>query len=97
MMSDEASEKDNNAVYVGRRPTMNYVMAAMVILNRNVNCVIKARGKAISHAVDVGEILKRKFFTTARYEEIRISTEVLHNDDGREVNVSSIEIEIAPQ
>ncbi len=94
---EKEKEDDDNAVYVGKLPTMNYVMATMVILNKNVNCVIKARGRAISHAVDVAEILKNKFFKTARYDDIRISTEVLENDEGRKINVSSIELEIAPQ
>ncbi len=97
-MSEKPESKDNdNAVYVGKRPTMNYVMAANQILNLNTNCVIKARGRAISHAVDVAEILKNKFFTTAKYVDIQLSTEVLENEEGREINVSSIEIEIAPQ
>ncbi len=91
------NEKSDNAVYIGKRPTMNYVMAAMVILNKGTNCVIKARGRRISHAVDVSEILINKFFPGAKYEDIRISTEVLENDDGSKTNVSSMEIEVSPQ
>ncbi len=86
----------DNAVYIGKRPTMNYVMASMVILNRGVDCIIKARGRSISHAVDVAEILKNKFYPTARYKDIRISTEHLENDDGKVSNVSSMEIVLAP-
>jgi len=94
----ERRENDNN-VYIGKRPTMNYVMAAMVILNRddeNNTCCIKARGRAISHAVDVAEILKNKFIKKAKYKEIRLSTEQLENADGKISNVSSIEIELTP-
>ncbi len=89
-------DMSDNAVYVGKRPTMNYVMAVMVILNRGVDCVIKARGRAISHAVDVAEILLNKFYPSAKYKDIRISTEHLTNDDGKISNVSSMEIEISP-
>jgi len=88
---------NDNSVYIGKRPTMNYVMAAMVILNRGTDCIIKARGRAISHAVDVAEILINKFFPTAKYKDIKISTEVLTNDEGRSSNVSSMEIQIAPK
>lgn len=93
----ERRENDNN-VYIGKRPTMNYVMAAMVILNREEEntCCIKARGRAISHAVDVAEILKNKFIKKAKYKEIRLSTEQLENADGKISNVSSIEIELTP-
>ena len=73
------------------------VMAVMVILNRGTDCIIKARGRAISHAVDVAEILINKFFPTAKYKDIKISTEVLTNDEGRSSNVSSMEIVIAPK
>ena len=87
---------NDNSVYIGKRPTMNYVMAVMVILNRGTDCIIKARGRAISHAVDVAEILKNKFFPTAKYKDIKITTEVLTNDEGRSSNVSSMEIQISP-
>ncbi|MEJ2277362.1 MAG: DNA-binding protein Alba [Candidatus Lokiarchaeota archaeon] len=91
-----ANKKDENSVYVGRRPTMNYVMAAMMILNRNEKCTVKARGRAISHAVDVCEILKNRFLKGTTYDEIRISTEKIEGDDGQVNNVSSIEIVLQP-
>ena len=93
----EIKRYNDNSVYIGKRPTMNYVMAVMVILNRGTDCIIKARGRAISHAVDVAEILKNKFFPTAKYKDIKITTEVLTNDEGRSSNVSSMEIQIAPK
>ncbi len=85
-----------NAVFVGRRPTMNYVMAVMMVLNKGEECPVKARGRAISHAVDICEILKNRFLKGVEYNEIRISTEQLKGEDGRENNVSSIEIVLLP-
>jgi len=85
-----------NAVFIGRRPTMNYVMAVMMVLNKGVDCTVKARGRAISHAVDICEILKNRFLKGAEYKEIRISTEQLEGEGGRENNVSSMEIVISP-
>jgi DNA-binding protein len=90
------SEKDENAVYIGRRPTMNYVMATMMILNKGEKCVVKARGRAISHAVDVCEILRNRFLKGTEYEDIRLSTEQLTGDDGKTNNVSSMEIVLVP-
>ena len=89
-------EGQENAVFVGRRPTMNYVMAVMMILNKGEDCTVKARGRAISHAVDICEILKNRFLKGTEYKEIRISTEVLKGEDDRENNVSSIEIVVSP-
>ncbi|TXT67747.1 MAG: DNA/RNA-binding protein Alba 2 [Promethearchaeota archaeon] len=90
------AKKDENAVYIGRRPTMNYVMATMMILNKGEKCTVKARGRAISHAVDVCEILRNRFLKGTEYEDIRLSTEELTGDDGKTNNVSSMEIVLAP-
>jgi archaea-specific DNA-binding protein len=94
--ADNVHDNNDNSVYIGKRPTMNYVMAAMVILNKGTDCIIKARGRAISHAVDVAEILLNKFFPSAKYKDIKISTEHLTNDDGKLSNVSSMEIVVSP-
>ena len=88
--------KDDNSVFVGRRPTMNYVMAAMMILNKGEDCTVKARGRAISHAVDVCEILKNRFIKNVSYKDIVISTESLSGENGQNSNVSSIEIVLSP-
>ncbi len=86
------AKKDDNAVFVGRRPTMNYVMATMMILNRGDDCTVKARGRAISHAVDVCEILRNRFLKGTEYKDIILSTEQLDGENDTKNNVSSIEI-----
>ncbi|MBY9016504.1 MAG: DNA-binding protein Alba [Candidatus Lokiarchaeota archaeon] len=97
-MSKDAprSNKEQNSVFVGRRPTMNYVMATMMILNTGEDCTVKARGRAISHAVDVCEILRNRFLKGTEYKDIRLSTEQLEGENGQSNNVSSIEIVLAP-
>ncbi len=83
---------EENVIFVGKKPTMNYVLAVVTQFNNNVDrIVIKARGKAISKAVDIAEITRHKFIQDAKYEDIRVETEVLHGERG-ESNVSSIEI-----
>lgn len=80
-------------VYVGKKPLMSYVLAAVMQINSEAGeVVIKARGKAISRAVDVAEILRNKFVQSARVRDIRISTESLASEGGGQTNVSSIEI-----
>ena len=90
------ADDSQNAVFVGRRPTMNYVMAAMMVLNRGENCVVKARGRAISHAVDVCEILRNRFLKGTEYDKIELGTEELEGEGGQKNNVSSIEITLKP-
>ena len=83
---------EENVIFVGKKPTMNYVLAVVTQFNNNTNrIVIKARGKAISKAVDIAEITRHKFIQDAKYEDIKVETEVLNGERG-ESNVSSIEI-----
>jgi len=86
---------DDSKVFIGRKKSMSYVMAAMVVLNEKPVRLL-ARGRSISRAVDVAEILINKFISGSTYGEILIDTETLTNTDGTNSNVSSIEIEILP-
>ncbi len=88
-MADEA------VVFVGSKPIMNYVLATLTQLNEGTNkVVVKARGKAISRAVDVAEIVRNRFMPNVEVGEIKIGTEELESEQGRVVNVSTIEIEL---
>jgi len=87
--------EEENVVLVGNKSPMNYVLATIAQLQSGKKqVVIKARGRAISRAVDVAEIVRRKFITNAKIKEIKIATEELEAEGGRKVNVSSIEIYI---
>jgi len=88
--------KMDSKVFIGKKRSMDYVLAALVVLNENRPVKLLARGRTISHAVDVGEILKNTFLKGASYGEVLITTEELTNKDGTNSNVSSIEIEILP-
>ncbi len=80
-------------VYVGQKPVMNYVLATLTQFNEGAEKVIlKARGKAISRAVDVAEIVRNRFLPNVDVESIKIDTEELESEQGRKVNVSTIEI-----
>jgi DNA-binding protein len=88
---------EENTVFVGNKPVMNYVLAIATQFNDgSPKVVVKARGRAISRAVDVAEITRHRFVTDVKVESIKIDTETL---DGREgggkTNVSSIEILLA--
>ena len=93
----EAME-DNAVVYVGDKPVMNYVLAVMTQFNKPVSSVIlKARGRAISRAVDAAEITRNRFMPNVVVKGITISTEAIPNEEGKTVNVSSMEIVLAKQ
>jgi DNA-binding protein len=90
----EKNRSDENVIYIGQKPPMNYVLAIVTQFNaRGSNEVIlKARGRAISTAVDAAEIARNRFVTDATLKEIKIGTESVTNEEGRTSNVSSIEI-----
>ena len=87
---------DESTIYVGKKPTMNYVLAVVTQFNSGSSeIVIKARGRSISRAVDVAEIVRHRFVSTATIKDIKIDTEQLDTDEGPTINVSSIEIILA--
>jgi DNA-binding protein len=89
----EKRRTDENVIYVGHKPPMSYVLAIVTQFNSGSDEVIlKARGRAISTAVDAAEITRNRFVTDAELKEIKIGTESVTNEEGRTSNVSSIEI-----
>lgn len=87
--------RDPNTVYVGKKSTMGYVLAVVTQFNNGASEVsVKARGKLISRAVDVAEIVRHRFIPNSRVLDIQISTEELTSEDGSRNKVSSIEIKL---
>jgi len=84
-----------NIVYIGKKPLMNYVLAVVMQFNSgSEEVVIRARGRSISSAVDVAEVVRNRFVPDSKVKEIKISTEqmTVTGEEGRTVNVSAIEI-----
>jgi len=81
-------------VFIGLKPTMTYVFQVVTQLNSGAGpVVVKARGNAIGKAVDVAEVVRRRFLEgQVEVGPISIDTERLTNREGREANVSSISI-----
>ena len=89
----EKEGKKSNVVLIGKKPVMNYVTACITFFNSGeLNVVVKARGRAISRAVDTVELLRRAFIKNLEIQSIKISTEELFRIEGQQSNVSTIEI-----
>jgi DNA-binding protein len=87
---------EKNVVLIGVKPIMNYVIACVTVFNARGNDVcLKARGRAISRAVDTVELLRRAFVKDLAIKEIKIGTEEIMREEGRRSNVSTIEITLA--
>ena len=86
-----------NSVLIGKKPIMNYVLACITLFHSGAKEVsIKARGRAISRAVDVAEILRKRFMPNLKIKEINIGTEQVQpkEEEGSSTprNLSTIEI-----
>ena len=92
----QKSQTNENVVYVGKKPVMNYVVACLTFFNSGCKkVVVKARGRAISRAVDTVELLRRAFVKDVQLQGINISTEEVTRTEGQKANVSALEITLA--
>jgi DNA-binding protein len=86
---------DANAVLIGKKPIMNYVLACITFFHGGATEVsIKARGRSISRAIDVAEVVRHRFLPDVKIKNIGIGTDkLLPQEEGDSpINVSSIEI-----
>ncbi|MFQ6096079.1 MAG: DNA-binding protein [Candidatus Bathyarchaeia archaeon] len=81
-----------NHIYIGKKPVMSYAMSALIQLSHSGEIVLKARGLAISRAVDVAEIVTKRLGNDAYdIKDVKIDTEKLGSgDDIRSVSTMEI-------
>ena len=85
----------SNTVFIGRKPVLNYVLACMTLFKSgHEEVIIKARGRSISRAVDVVEVLRSRFMSKAEVSDIKIGTETVENEERGPSNVSTIDITV---
>jgi len=86
---------ESSSVLIGKKPVMNYVLACITLFHGGAKEVhIKARGRAISRAVDVVEVVRRRFLPDVKIKKVGIGTEQVAPkvEGGTATNVSTIEI-----
>ncbi len=73
---------------------MNYVTAIITSFtgSDSQDVTLKARGRAITTAVDSAEITRRRFMKELNINNIKIGTEEIQQEEGGTRNVSTIEI-----
>ncbi|MBE0520121.1 DNA-binding protein Alba [Candidatus Bathyarchaeota archaeon] len=89
---------ESNAVLIGGKPVMNYVLACITLFHGGAKEVnVKARGRSISRAVDVVEVVRRRFLPDVKVKKIGIGTDQFasREEGGSPTNVSTIEITLA--
>ncbi len=95
-MAENANERNlaDDSIFIGKKPVMAYVLGVMTQFSSGKNEVsIKARGRAISTAVDVAEIVRRRFGgDSMKISDIQIGTVERDSPDRGKINVSTISI-----
>jgi len=86
---------EDNVIFIGEKPFMNYVTGVVIQFTTQgaTEVVIKARGKFISRAVDVIEVVRNRFLQgQVKVQDIQIGSEEFKNKEGKDVRVSTIDI-----
>ena len=88
--------REPNVIYVGRKPPMNYVLGIITSFSGSdtKEVTLKARGQAITTAVDAAEITRHRFMKNLSIGKITIGTEEMPPREGenRTRMVSTMEI-----
>jgi len=94
--SDEpGASRIRNVIFVGTKPIMTYVTATLTQLSSEPTVTIKARGKRITQAVDVSQMIVKRMNTVGYIvSDVRIASDSLTSQDGKLRNVSTIEIDV---
>ncbi len=83
----------SSSIYIGKKPLLNYVLAAMINFNSGIDTVVlKARGNMISKAVDVARMVIERMLNTVKIEDVKIDSEFIEQEGGSKRRVSTIEI-----
>ncbi len=88
---------ETKTVIVGQsKPCLNYVTACLTMFNSGAEHVIlRSRGEAINMAVDVVQLLKKRFVSEVQISNIQIDGENVVSRDGRQLSLPVLEIELS--
>ena len=88
----------DNSIFIGTKPFMNYVTGVVMQFTTKdaQEVIVKARGKFISRAVDVAQVVTKRFLQEqVLVKSITIDSEEFKNKEEKLVRVSTIEIVLA--
>jgi DNA-binding protein len=93
---EEKMAAKSDVVFVGNKPPMSYVLAIITAFSQgnSKDITLKARGQAITTAVDTAEITRSRFLKDLKVTKIAIGTVEMPPREGenRSRMVSTIEI-----
>ena len=91
--------QNSDVIFVGNKPPMSYVLAIITSLSSGTlqEVTLKARGQAITTAVDVAEIARNRFIKDLKVASIAIGTAEMPPREGESKSrmVSTMEITLS--
>ena len=95
------TQNNSDVIFVGNKPPMSYVLAIITSLSSGTlqEITLKARGQAITTAVDVAEITRNRFVKELKVSTIAIGTAEMPPREGesRSRMVSTMEITLSKE
>ena len=92
---------EQNIIFIGSKPVMSYVLAIITSLSASnaKEITLKARGQAITTAVDAAEVTRNRFLKDLKVSKIAIGTEEMPPREGenRARMVSTMEITLTKE
>ena len=88
------SDNSKDTSYIGKKPLMTYVTSAIIQLATQPLVTIKARGLTTAIAIDVAQVVLKKTHPAFQIGDVTIGSEALVASDGRNRDVSTIDISI---
>jgi len=88
------SNTSRDTIFIGKKPLMTYVTAAIIQLATQPVITIKARGLTTAIAIDVAQSVLSKTKPAFEIASVKIGSESLVASDGRNREVSTIDISI---
>lgn len=96
MTSRAETRRASNEILIGKKPLMTYVTATLVQLANEPTVLVKARGKSITRAVDVAQIIVKRMDNMGyKIGYVKLGSQMIQSEDGKERNVSTIEVQIS--
>lgn len=73
---------------------MNYITSIVMQFSTNQIVTIKCRGKFISKACDIAQVVSKRFFLAGQIEisDVKMDSDQFQNKEGKDIRVTTMDI-----
>jgi DNA-binding protein len=90
-------DENTPVIIIGNsKPALNYITAIITLFNKGCPKIrVRARGKAITHAVEVVQLLRTSFVGDVEIDGWKIDKETIKTENGESLNLPVLELQLA--